>query len=62
MATLHKFPLNDQDDYKGRIIFTAYDEDYKTLGEAGFEALTAAAGEVLTEEQRAEIHVHLDFE
>jgi len=55
MATLHKFPLNDQDDYKGRIIFTAYDEDYKTLGQAGFEALTSAAGEILSEEQRAEI-------
>ena len=29
--TIYSFPLHDTQDYKGRIIFTAVRENYKTL-------------------------------
>ena len=34
-----KFPIEGEDDYKGKIIFTAYDEDYQTLGKTGFQII-----------------------
>jgi hypothetical protein len=35
-----KFPSENQDDYKGRVIFTAYKEDYKTVASTGFDLLS----------------------
>ena len=35
-----KFPLENQDDYKGRVIFTAFKEDYKTVASTGFDLLS----------------------
>lgn len=51
MAALYKFPLNNQDDYKGRIIFTAYDEDYQTIQQTGFQIFEQLASE---EQQQTE--------
>jgi hypothetical protein len=38
-----KFPLENQDDYKGRVIFTAYKEDYKTVASTGFDLISSNA-------------------
>ena len=38
MPQLHKFPLSDEQEYQGRIIFEAFRENYQTLGEIGVQA------------------------
>ena len=38
-----KFPIEDENLYKGRIIFKAYKEDYKTLVKTGFDLLDGSS-------------------
>ena len=38
-----KFPIEDENLYKGRIIFKAYKEDYKTLVKTGFDLVDGSS-------------------
>ena len=35
---IYKFPIEDEDEYQGRIIFESYQENYQSLGEIGLAA------------------------
>ena len=44
--TVYSFPLHDTQDYKGRIIFTAVKENYRTWVNTAIQAARGEGGDV----------------